>query len=98
MEIVEARRKPQSESVLPLVNIVFLLLIFFMLAGAFNKPDLFNIVAPKTEVTARADQAPLIITMSKAAKLAIGTRIYTREALLERLKQHIEENKYPVCS
>ena len=46
MQITEATKKNSYENILPLVNVVFLLLIFFMLAGSFGKPDLFKVQAP----------------------------------------------------
>ena len=43
MHIQEQQSKRELENLLPLVNVVFLLLIFFMVAGAFSSPELFTI-------------------------------------------------------
>lgn len=43
-------RKPEIESTLPLINIVFLLLIFFLIAGTFQTPLAEDIDAPHTAV------------------------------------------------
>lgn len=44
--ISTAKARPDIEPVLPLINVVFLLLIFFMLTGKMVKPTEKNIVAP----------------------------------------------------
>lgn len=46
----QTTRKPVIESTLPLINIVFLLLIFFLVAGAFQTPLLDDIKAPRAAV------------------------------------------------
>ena len=43
MKIIEQPEKKTFENILPLVNVVFLLLIFFMLAGSFSKPDFYKV-------------------------------------------------------
>lgn len=42
----ELSRKPDIEPTLPLINIVFLLLIFFLVAGTFQSPSLKSITTP----------------------------------------------------
>ena len=39
MDLAEPEEKKVFENILPLVNIVFLLLIFFMIAGTLIKPE-----------------------------------------------------------
>ena len=38
--------RDSEENVLPLINIVFLLLIFFLMAGAITTPDIFEVSPP----------------------------------------------------
>ena len=44
-------RKPEIESTLPLINIVFLLLIFFLVAGTLQTPKNKSIAPPKQAIT-----------------------------------------------
>jgi biopolymer transport protein ExbD len=46
MHLKKPAPRPQPDSLLPLINVVFLLLIFFMLMGALNAVDLFEIEPP----------------------------------------------------
>lgn len=46
IKIDSSPRRASIENTLPMINVVFLLLIFFMLAGAFKRPELFPVNAP----------------------------------------------------
>ncbi len=81
MDIEEPTQKKEFETVLPLVNIVFLLLIFFMLAGVFIKPDAFVIVAPVAKTDTDANQNDITILMNTDNQFAIDKSIYTKEEL-----------------
>ena len=43
MRLKHEKKEYHFETLLPLVNIVFLLLIFFLLAGAFQPPEPFEV-------------------------------------------------------
>lgn len=45
--MVKAAHKPDIEPVLPLINVVFLLLIFFLMTGKLVKPQQAHIRAPQ---------------------------------------------------
>ncbi len=92
MDIIEPAKKREFETVLPLVNIVFLLLIFFMLAGAFTKPDMFNITVPNATVDNNVNRDTFIILMNAKGHFAIETTPYTQQALLTLIKKQLEEN------
>ena len=65
MKIRQVTSTTHTENILPLVNVVFLLLIFFMLAGAFSKPDLFEVTAPSADNDNGADRKVLTILMNQ---------------------------------
>lgn len=65
-----------DEAILPLTNIVFLLLIFFMLAGRLTAPDTFDIKPPQSVSQASAQQSGVDIQISAKGRLAMdGERI-----------------------
>jgi len=49
MHFPERRPDPTEERVLPLINVVFLLLIFFMLAGSLSVTEPFDIEPPASQ-------------------------------------------------
>jgi len=61
-----ARRKPAA-AILPLINVVFLLLMFIVLAGVIRSPDPFELALPSAAEGERADAADPDITLFVAA-------------------------------
>ena len=66
-------RRPRSddERILPLINVVFLLLIFFMLAGQFSAVDPFGIVPPKSQGQGSVAVEELVVQIAAEGRLAL---------------------------
>ncbi|CUH98618.1 ExbD/TolR family protein (plasmid) [Leisingera aquaemixtae] len=58
MDLTDPPRRPRAESIVPMINVVFLLLIFFLMTSRLAQPDPFEVTPPKaaldTEATAEA--------------------------------------------
>ena len=97
MNILEKRiRKKRLPNLVPLINIVFLLLIFFMLSGTLSKKDLFEVEPPLSYTASNAESPEIIILISYDNKISIDDKIISSnelEAYLTSLlnKQSIEE-------
>jgi biopolymer transport protein ExbD len=89
MDIIESKEKKAFENILPLVNIVFLLLIFFMVAGTFIKPDILAVTIPNAKTEIKAKNNVLIIVMSHKNQFSIGTKLYEKEALINVVASRI---------
>jgi len=70
---------------LPLVNIVFLLLIFFMLAGAVSAPDPLAVQPPRSMNDASGDDLPSMLVVGSDGRLALGREVFTIEGLPPRI-------------
>lgn len=57
MQFDVPQRKSRPESVVPMINIVFLLLIFFLMTAQIAPPAPFEVTPPVAEVEALADGA-----------------------------------------
>lgn len=66
------RRRDDDENLIPLINIVFLLLIFFMLAGTFARPDRFEVAPPSSLSPTPAQEQQMTVLLSADGRLAIG--------------------------
>ena len=92
MHIQEQQSKRDLENLLPLVNVVFLLLIFFMVAGAFSSPELFTIKPTVAENELLADQQVLTILVNQQGEIAINQDRVTEESLPEIINTYLENN------
>lgn len=74
-----------DDAIMPLINIVFLLLIFFLVAGRLSSAEPFKVAAPFGESTNTSEEpAPLILVGGDGA-LALDGAVVTEEALITAL-------------
>jgi biopolymer transport protein ExbD len=67
-----ARKPSDDDRILPLINVVFLLLIFFMLAGKLTSSDPFRIDPPASVSTAEAGEHVFLILIGADGRIAVN--------------------------
>lgn len=83
----QRRKADDDDRVMPLINIVFLLLIFFMVVGRLSATDPFRIVPPTSATEENtAEKVPLLLIGAKG-QLALDGRIVTEKALVLAVQQ-----------
>ena len=60
MDFTTPRRRSRIDSIVPMINIVFLLLIFFLLTATVAPPDPLSVVLPESTAEARADRSGVL--------------------------------------
>ena len=76
MRFQPPRLKSDDERILPLINVVFLLLIFFMLAGKLASIDPVEVTPPRSASEGTIDTRELVIAVGAKGDLAFdGERI-----------------------
>lgn len=89
----EDRRPDKSEErILPLINVVFLLLIFFMIAGSLSSSEPFEVEPPRSAQAAGTELEPLRLVVGFDGNLALEGETLPRAELFARLKQHLKDN------
>ncbi len=82
MNILEKKsRKKRLPNLVPLINIVFLLLIFFMLSGTLSKKDLFEVEPPTSYTASNAESPEIIVLISYDNKISIDDKIISSNDL-----------------
>ena len=92
MQISDPQNKREIENLLPLVNVVFLLLIFFMVAGAFSSPELFTVNPTIAKNESLADQQVLTILVNQQGELAINQDSIEESSLMAIVNSYLENN------
>ena len=69
MRIQTPPKRVPGESVIPMINVVFLLLIFFLMTAQIAPPDPFDVTPPTSEVEAAA-QGQRVLHVSVDGELA----------------------------
>lgn len=76
------RVRPSDDNILPLINIVFLLLIFFMLAGVLAQRSPFALTPPTTHHAGQRTQlAHPVLSVGAHGQLALGGQPIATSAL-----------------
>lgn len=69
----EGRRRPTAAmDLVPLINIVFLLLIFFMLTSTLVTPDAFDVTPPQSQQGDAAPAPPTVVLVGPDGALALN--------------------------
>ena len=67
MNFTQSPRRPRAESIVPMINVVFLLLIFFLMTAQIAPPEPFEIAPPEARVEGTPD-GTLVLYVSKAGE------------------------------
>ena len=92
MRISDPQEKRELENLLPLVNVVFLLLIFFMVAGSFSSPELFTVNPAVASNESMINQQSLTIVVNQQGELAINQDRVKAEGLTNIINLHLEDS------
>lgn len=91
-------RETSAPEITPLIDVVFLLLIFFMVSTVFKKDELALLLnlpkASKGESTEQSEKKILLIELSKD-EMALNGKVVKLPELDQQLEQ-IKDNKMPV--
>ena len=89
--LTKQKKRARSPNLVPLINIVFLLLIFFMLTGTLKRSDIFDISPPESSTGADAEAPELVLLISKSNKLALNNQNIEFSELNTKLLNIIQE-------
>lgn len=81
------RHRSMEDNILPLINVVFLLLIFFMLAGSLAQRPPFDLSPPMTSNAIGVDSRPGVLAVNADGQIALGGEVLNKAALRRRLAQ-----------
>ena len=67
-------QEEEPDTILPLINVVFLLLIFFIMTGALHAVDYFNVNAPSSSSEFQASLDDTVILVGGDGRIAIDNK------------------------
>ena len=79
-------RRKADEAMLPLINLVFLLMVFFMLVGGFAAPDALDLQPTQSQHLNEADADVQRLLVSRDAQLALGDAVFGIEQLASQIE------------
>jgi biopolymer transport protein ExbD len=85
------RARIDDERVLPLINVVFLLLIFFMLAGQLATPDPFRVEPPESASERLVDAQELVLLIAADGRIAVDGEEVRLDGLTARAAAAVKQ-------
>lgn len=86
------RGRNADEGIIPLINVVFLLLIFFMLAGKLSQIDPFEVTPPESASESLPDAATLTVLVGADGRIAFDGKPLELDALPAALAEHSQDS------
>lgn len=85
-----ARADSNDDNLIPLINVVFLMLIFFMVAGHIEASDGIEVSPPASINEEDAPVEKLKIVVSNQGALFVDSKPFSNEELTRHLRQYID--------
>lgn len=92
VEIPRERRRLRPITVVSLIDIVFVVILFFLVAGHIEK---FNIVAidlPKADSGQLLDEGPVVVTLGRYDEIIINDDLFTLPQVEGELRKQLQIN------
>ncbi|WP_300074246.1 biopolymer transporter ExbD [uncultured Ruegeria sp.] len=93
MDFTPPRKHKSSEPILPMINVVFLLLIFFLLTAQIAPRAPFEVTPPTVNVETGSETAPVLFVSSDGETFFQGK---TGDQAIEAVKLHAEQSDTPL--
>jgi biopolymer transport protein ExbD len=91
MQFEGTRRSGQAPNLTPLIDIVFLLLVFFMLTAHFVQDESISIQLPQAETAvSREDEAAVVVILGNDGRIHLAGNVIEANALEEALRQSLQ--------
>jgi biopolymer transport protein ExbD len=92
MEFERRMRKPRPVTVISLIDIMFVLLLFFMVAGHLEKPPIVPIELPKADAGQLLEEGPIEVVLGKYDEVLINDEMVEGSKVMEALKRQLAIN------
>ncbi len=89
----EGRARIHSHlDIAPLIDIVFLLLVFFMLTSTFMVPEAIDLELPESKSAQVSDITPIVVSLNEVGQLALNGERIELEQLRAAVEPLIKQN------
>ncbi|MCE8015679.1 biopolymer transporter ExbD [Halomonas sp. MCCC 1A17488] len=91
MKFTRRRRDPVEVNLTPLIDVVFLLLIFFMVSTTFETRQALELTLPESTAGVDLEVSPVTLTVTAQGGYRLGEREFDADELGEALSTEAEQ-------
>lgn len=92
VEFERRTRKPRPITVISLIDVMFVLLLFFMIAGHLEKVEIVQVDLPKADSGQLLDEGPIQVLLGKYDEIIINDEMKDQSQVLAELKRQLAVN------
>jgi biopolymer transport protein ExbD len=86
MKLRRPKKIDMAVNLTPLIDCVFLLLIFFLLTSWLARPEAIEIELPESSYTEKPEESKLVIFIFETGEIALNREMVSLDELAERLE------------
>lgn len=90
MNLRRAKRRAHPETIVALIDVVFFLLVFFMIVGRMDATAPFEVTPPQARTASEMPGGGATVSVSASGELALDGQIMSGEAVLLQLAEALE--------
>lgn len=98
VEFVRNTRKLRPINVVSLIDIIFTVILFFIIAGHMEKFSIIPIDLPMADSGQKLDEGPVVVLLGKVGEVLINDEYYTDATVQKELKRQFEINPERIIS
>lgn len=91
-DIVRSERKARSISLVPLINVVFMLVFFFLVGGHLEKVSIVQVDLPVADSGQYLDEGPVEVILGKYDEILINDNLVAPDQLANTIQQELALN------
>ena len=92
MEFARNTRKLRAISMVSLIDIVFTIILFFLVAGHLEKFSIISVDLPHADSGQRLDEGPIIVMLGKYGEVIINDELFEGGAIDTQLNAQLQNN------
>ncbi|MES2985141.1 MAG: biopolymer transporter ExbD [Pseudomonadota bacterium] len=98
MEFARTTRKLRAISMVSLIDIVFTIILFFIVAGHMEKFSIIPVDLPSADSGQRLDEGPIVVMLGKYGEMLINDELFDPEQAASELKRQLAVNSARVIT
>lgn len=98
VDIPRHKESVREPGLIPMINVVLLLLVFFLVAGSIEKFDVVHIDLPVAKSSKRLADGQIIIELGSQREIIVNDDFIAPSDFLNTIRDHLQENKSSVIS
>jgi biopolymer transport protein ExbD len=92
MDIERSRQGQKDINMIPMINVIFLMLIFFLVGGTIEKFEVIHVEIPKADSGHVLDEGHVVIVLGVNDEILVNDDFVLRQDLVATLKEMLKNN------